>query len=387
MRVYEKIDSISSQLSELRRNYNSIREAKLNLEEEAALLKLEKVKLSKTKEYQIEALQENSSKSELELKKNNEIIKVQNKKIEEFTPKVLKYDDLNEKYLKVLKENQNLLDNQSSINEILQKLKKEKDEILSKLDIIKIESEAYKNDKFFLARENASLSDKNKDLFDKVKSLEDEIKQMKKLNNDYIDKLTNKNFNIDSAYEEKLKNELFDMKKKYNEDMDNLKKLYDEISQKRCLYLQDERDDYKQKNIKLEKIIKDKEESLEFINNETRSLTKKTDEEIAYLKIQLKIKSEELDRITNIYEENTNFLKIFKVENESLKDKLDILRTELISKEASFKEETAEYRTQINSMKEKILNYDHIENELDKVIVESAYNSEKYLYNYYKFYF
>jgi len=220
-----------------------------------------------------------------------------------------------------------------------------------------------------------------------VKSLEDEIKQMKKLNNDYIDKLTNKNFNIDSAYEEKLKNELFDMKKKYNEDMDNLKKLYDEISQKRCLYLQDERDDYKQKNIKLEKIIKDKEESLEFINNETRSLTKKTDEEIAYLKIQLKIKSEELDRITNIYEENTNFLKIFKVENESLKDKLDILRTELISKEASFKEETAEYRTQINSMKEKILNYDHIENELDKVIVESAYNSEKYLYNYYKFYF
>jgi len=377
MRVYEKIESLSSQLSDLRRNYNSIREVKLNLEEENALLKLEKEKVTKTKEYQIEALNEASNKAELELKKNQEIVKNLTKKLEEFTPKVLKYDDLNDKYLKLMKENQNLAENQNSINNILQIVKKEKEEILAKHEIIRLENEAIKNDKFFLSRENASLGDKNREIQDKVKSLEDEIKQTKKLNNDYIEKLTNKNLNIDNVYEEKLKNELFDMKKKYTEDMENLKKLYDEISQKRCLYLQDERDDYKQKNIKLEKIIKDKEESLEFLNNEIRNLNKKTDEEIAYLRIQLKIKSEELDRITNIYEENSNLMKILKAENESLKDKLDILRTELISKEATFKEEISEYKSQVNSMKEKILNYEHIENELDKVIVESAYNSEK----------
>lgn len=377
MRVYEKIESLSSQLSDLRKNYNSIREIKLNLDEENALLKLEKEKICKTKDYQLEALTESISKAEFELKKNQEILKTQSKKIEEFTPKVLKYDELNEKYLRLIKENQTLAENQKSISDLSTNLKKEKDENLSKLDIIKIENEALKNDKFFLARENTSLGDKNRDCLDKIKSLEDEIKQTKKLNNDYIEKLTNKNCNIDSAYEEKLKNELFDMKKKYTEDMENLKKLYDDISQKRCVYLEDERDDYKQKNIKLEKIIKDKEESLEFLNNEIRNLNKKTDEEIAYLKIQLKIKSEELDRITNIYEENSNYMKILKVENESFKDKLDILRTELISKEASFREEASEYRSQINSMKEKILNYDHIENELDKVIVESAYNSEK----------
>jgi len=349
----------------------------MNLEEESVFLKLEKEKVSKTKEYQIEALSELANKAELELKKNKELIKIQQKKIDDFTPKVHKYDDLNEKYLKLIKENQNFTENQRYVNDLIFNLKKEKDEILSKLDIIKIESEAIKNDKFFLARENASLDDKNRDLLDKIKYLEDEIKQTKRLNNDYIEKLTNKNCNIDNAYEEKLKNELLDMKRKYNEDMENLKKLYDEISQKRCIYLQDERDDCKQKNIKLEKIIKDKEESLDFLNIEIRSINKKTDEEIAYLKIQLKIKSEELDRISNIYEENSNLMKILKVENESLKDKLDILRNELISKESAFKEEISEYKSQGNSMKEKILNYEHIENELDKLIVESAYNAEK----------
>lgn len=377
MRVYEKIETLNSQLSELRRNYYSIREIKLNLEEENALLKLEKEKILKTKEYQIEALSESATKAEIELKKNQEIIKNHSKKLDEFTPKVLKYDELNEKYLKLIKEKENLSDTQKSISDLITNLKKEKDETLSKLDLIKIESEALKNDKFFLSRENATLGDKNRDLSDKIKCLEDEIKQLKKSNNEYIEKLTNKNYNIDNAYEEKLKNELLDMKTKYTEDMENLKKLYDEISQKRCIYLQDERDDYKQKNIKLEKIIKDKEESFEFLNNEIRNLNKKSDEEIAYLKIQLKIKSEELDRVSNIYEENSNLIKIFKAENESLKDKLDILRTELISKEAAFKEEISEYKSQINSMKEKILNYEHIENELDKVIVESAYNSDK----------
>jgi len=108
-----------------------------------------------------------------------------------------------------------------------------------------------------------------------------------------------------------------------------------------------------------------------------RSVNKKTDEEIAYLKIQLKIKSEELNRISNIYEENSNFMKMLKAENESFKDKLDILRIELISKEVAFKEEISEYKSKFNSMNEKILNYEHIENELDKVIVESAYNAEK----------
>jgi progesterone-induced-blocking factor 1 len=377
MKVYEKIESLSSQLSELRRNFNTIREQKLTLEEDNSFLKLEKEKMIKTKEYQIETLMENNKKFELENKKINEINKTQIEKIQEFTPKVYKFEELNEKYLNIIKENKSIIEAQKVINDNLQNIKKEKEEIYSKHEIIKLELEALKNDKFFLGRENTSLSEKNNDLIEKIKSLEEEIKQMKKINNEYIEKLTNKNCNIDNIYDQKLKNELFDMKKKYTDDMENLKKLYDEISEKRCTYLQDERDDYKQKNIKLEKIIKDKEESLDFINNEIRHLNKQTTEEISYLKIQLKIKSEELNRISNIYEENINLIKIFKIENESMKEKIDILRTDLIQKESNYKEEASEYRSQINNMKEKIANYEHIENELDKVIMESSVNVEK----------
>ena len=52
-------------------------------------------------------------------------------------------------------------------------------------------------------RENNNLSEKNNDQMDKIKSLEDEIRQMKKSNNDYIEKLTNKNCNIDNIYDQK----------------------------------------------------------------------------------------------------------------------------------------------------------------------------------------
>lgn len=377
MRVFEKIEGLSTQLSEMRRNFNTIRESKVILEEENSFMKLEREKMLKTKEYQMESVLELNKNLEIENKKFSEQLKILEKKIEEYTPKVYKYDELNDKYLSIVKENNLLNENKKSNESNLENLKKAKEDFSSKFDIIKLENEALKNDKFFLSRENNSLSEKNNDLSDKIKSMEDDIKQMKKTNNDYIEKLTNKNCNIDNVYDQKLKNELFDMKKKYSDDMENLKKLYDEISEKRCIYLQDERDDYKQKNIKLEKIVKDKEEAMEFINNEIRNLNKKTDEEISYLKIQLKIKSEELNRVSNIYEENLNLMKMLKAENESLKEKIDILRTDLIQKEANFKEEGSEYRSQINSMKEKILNYEHIESELDKVIVESSYNVEK----------
>ena len=45
----------------------------------------------------------------------------------------------------------------------------------------------------------------------------------------------------------------------------------------------------------------------------------------------------------------------------------------MIKKEADYRTEISEYKSQLIMMKDKIANYEQIENELDKVIIDSAY--------------
>ncbi len=79
-----------------------------------------------------------------------------------------------------------------------------------------------------------------------------------------------------------------------------------------------------------------------------------------------------MDILTNLYEYNNNLIKVIKLENESLKDKNDLIRSEIIRKEADFKTEMAELKSQMTTQKEKLKSYDVIEDELDKVILDSA---------------
>ena len=94
------------------------------------------------------------------------------------------------------------------------------------------------------------------------------------------------------------------------------------------------------------------------------------------MKIQLNSKTEELNSRISVYEEQVAALSLFKNENETLKEKLDYIRGELIKRESEYRSEVAEYKAQISILKEKLSAYDNIENELDKVIVDSAIASE-----------
>jgi hypothetical protein len=345
---------------------------KLVLEEENALLRLEKEKMISIKDSQIASLNEKLSKLEIENQKLNEICDFTKRRLEESSPKAFKYDELWEKYTKLANESELKIQNEIAMSALVQSLRKEKEEIKSKLEIIRIENEALKNDKFYLSKESMTSTEKYQQSQDKIKQLEDDIRENRKVNQSYLDKLTEKNLNIETSFEERLRKETDIMRKKFEEDKENLKKLFEELAEKRCLYLNEEREDYKFKTIKLEKSLKDKEETIDFLNSELRTLSKKYDEESAFLRIQLKIKSEELVRLTNIYEENNNLLKLHKIDSETLKDKNDLLRSELIRKEADFKTEITEVKSQMIMLKEKLVGYEAVEDELDKVILDSA---------------
>ena len=164
----------------------------------------------------------------------------------------------------------------------------------------------------------------------------------------------------------KYKNKM--KKYRYESDIYNIKKHYDEINEKKTSYLKEERDEYKAKCNKYEKMFKEKDESYNLIQDELRNVNSKSEQEIISLKLQLNTKTEELNSVRAIYEEQISSLTFYKNENEALKEKNDFLRSEIIKMQADHKGEIAEYKIKLNVLEEKLKNYDNMENELDNVI-------------------
>ena len=355
----------------MRKTMYEIRDVKQNLETEIGILKKEFESLKIIKDSEISTLREKNRKKEEENVIINNKIEKFSKFQEENQPKIYKYDDLFRQYKDLKNETDKLLESTSSQAKVIMTIKNEKDEINNKLESYRLENESLKNDKMYLNKECMTIGERYRMADDKVKMLEDEIREIRKSNQNYIEKLTDKNCNLENVFEDKLKRELEDMKRKYTFDLDNLKKLYTEIGDKRSEYLIQEKDESYLKLKKLEQTIKDKEETYDFLNNEYRNLQKRSDEEISMLKIHLTVKLEDYERLSNLYQEHLQMIKALTLEKEAFKDKLDLMRNELIKKESQFKDENSELKAHLSIFKEKISNYEQIENELDKVIVSN----------------
>ena len=367
---------LTSEINDLKKEIFKVKQDNLTLQEENGFTKLEKEKLGKIKDNEISLLNEQL----IGLKDSNKKLSVQNeensKLIDEYKPKVWKYDELNEKFKKLTDENSKLFESNNNINNLMAQIKKDNNDLNNKYETLRIENENLKQDKMFLNKNLMVDDEKIKSQNAKITQLEQDIREMRRTNQNYIDKLTDKNLNLDNTYKDKVNNELQNMKEKYEKDIETLKKQYDDLMDKKTSYLREERDDYKNKLTKLEKILKEKEDSLNLCQNELRNLNTKANEESSYLKLQLNSKTEELNSRIAVYEEQVAALSLFKNENETLKEKLDYIRSELLKRESEYRSEVAEYKAQISILKEKITAYDNIENELDKVIVDSAIASE-----------
>jgi hypothetical protein len=86
-----------------------------------------------------------------------------------------------------------------------------------------------------------------------------------------------------------------------------------------------------------------------------------TDEEIGTLRVTTRARDEEVQRVTHIYEQNMILVKETKLESESLRAKIDLLKTEYYKVEAMAREGTAEIRAELAVAKERLANYEHIE--------------------------
>ena len=82
------------------------------------------------------------------------------------------------------------------------------------------------------------------------------------------------------------------------------------------------------------------------------------------MRIQARSRDDEVQRVTNLYEDNMVLVKETKLESEALKSKIDVLKTEYYKLESTARQGTADIRAELAVAKERLANYELIEKEL-----------------------
>jgi len=226
------------------------------------------------------------------------------------------------------------------------------------------------NDKSYLQKEAASLAEKNNKLEHKNDQLLKEVQELKRKNNQYIDKMLNSNDSAISKYEEKYMQQLDELKDKHRKEIEVTKSSITEIYEKRIQYLTECKDENDIKVVHLEQQLKDKGNEYEELLSEYHGLKKKFDEECTTLRLELRFKIDEIAKLTTKYEEELKGYKDCQLEVQSLKEKLELLRMECYKMENAFRQSMSDIKAENIILKERIENYEHIENELDQAISE-----------------
>eukprot|EP00826_Nyctotherus_ovalis_P061549 TRINITY_DN8768_c0_g7_i2.p1 TRINITY_DN8768_c0_g7~~TRINITY_DN8768_c0_g7_i2.p1 ORF type:complete len:505 (+),score=167.71 TRINITY_DN8768_c0_g7_i2:73-1587(+) len=228
------------------------------------------------------------------------------------------------------------------------------------------------NDKEYLQKENVVLSEKNKRLEDKNDQLMKDLQDSKAKINEYVDKLLNTKDDVRTKYEAKYLEQLNDLKESHRKDIESAKSTLTEIYEKRIQSLTQEKIDTDTKLATTEQSLKNKTDQYEDLLQENHTLQKKLNEDCSSLRVELRFKDEETMKLTNQYEEQLHNYKEAQIEALALKEKLDVLRAEYYKLESSSRQGQADIRAENAMLKERLKNYEQIEQELDQAIVQAS---------------
>ena len=369
IKKYEgKVEELKNEIYEVKKELKVVKRDKLDIEQELQEAKEEKEKLERRQDIELRRYKDKNTNLEDQINKLNSDYDVLKRKYDEYYPKILEYKDVLEKCKKLEKENRVLSENNNILKEQFNEGKNRKLDAEKNYENLKLENMILNQNNNNLKKNLIENEIKIKSQEEKIAELENDIRDMNKRNQNYIDKLTEKNLSLDNTYKDKVTKELNEMRNRYENDIFMLKKQYDDLSEQKTSYLKEERDDYRSKYTKSEMMLKEKEESLNIIQTQLRDLISKTNAETSNLRLQLNIKTEELNSKTAIYEEQISSLEMFKKENDALKEKNDLLRSEIIKLDAENKTKLSQYIIELRTAKEKLKLYEDAENKLDNLI-------------------
>ena len=183
------------------------------------------------------------------------------------------------------------------------------------------------------------------------------------------------NYDLKLKFDQQYTNEMQDLKERYTKDLEMVKQNLIDVYETKTSHLIDRRDELDRRVTKLEKQLSDRTAAYEELMFEFRNYQKTSDEEMGILRVGGRARDDEVQRVTHLYEDNMILVKETKMENESLKAKIDVLKNEYYKLESTARQGNADIKAELAVSKERLGNYELIEKELDSAIMNIAGDS------------
>lgn len=348
-------------------------QAELNrLREENGFMKIEKDKIVKIKDNEIAILQEKLAKVQqnlLQLKKEIEQLIHQ---ISENKSKVDNYDNTIIQLKTTTNHNEKFKSNIESHMKVVEALKQERLSLVSKLEAFKAENMTMRQEKMYLLKKTMTQSELIKSLTSKNESNDKEITELKEDRTKLINKLTSKDIEVERVFRSVLERENIKNKEKHNKEINELKESLNQLLINKTKYISDHCDELQHRIYSHKKSLKEKTDQVDFLALELNNKKRINEEENDHLKLQLKIQSEDVNRLTTLYNESLQLVELNQKEICQLKEKYEVIRNQLINKELEGRKEITSYKSKWINEREKNEDYVQLESELDKVICDSA---------------
>ena len=367
-RVYEIVQNY-------RGNYDSNRKEIENLKSENTLLeeKLQRAtrNLSHQETHLGSYVKDLERKHQELLNENTRIhknVEHLEKLLEENRDKALRYDELNSEFKKELEQKYKLQQQVEAQVAQIKQITKDREETRALLETRSKEYDFLGKDKSYLSNQNSQLQEKIQRLEDRNDRLEIEIVDAKNSAQNYLNKLLEAKQDKTGSFEEKLQKEVEELRERHSKQLEELKANLNEVHERRIEYLKEAKEEAENKMLRTEQDLRDKTEAYDSLLLEFRSMQNRLEEQLQEARSELRIKSENLERVHNVYEDTIKALRHSKSENEMLRDKVDVLKQEFYKNESKCTQENADLKAQLAVARENLQQYALIEQELDDAI-------------------
>jgi hypothetical protein len=296
--------------------------------------------------------------------------------------------EIHQNTLSIQKENKRLLDeNDILINKVklMMPVDSENPETVKRVHDIEVEKSLLRKENTYLERKDIQLSEEHKSNHIKILELEKEVETLKESNEKYLKQLLHANQKSETEAYKRLQEMLDKQKLHHYEDLvrqrDNIVSEYDA----RLSLYKDERDEAELKLKVLERDHSVLKVAVALQQNEFECMRLQStkdyvdvDSTIRDLQSRLKLKNEEVIVTENSLLQAQRNAEIQKLENETLREKIDLMRQETNRLQFGKTKETEQLERRVLTAELKLKDYDSVAAQVDQVFSELAKQDQEW---------
>ncbi|XP_058040876.1 progesterone-induced-blocking factor 1 [Ahaetulla prasina] len=227
-------------------------------------------------------------------------------------------------------------------------------------------------DKDYLNRQNMELSVRCAHEEDRLERLHMQLEDTKKAREEMYEKYVTSRDHYKTEYENKLHEELEQLRQKTSQEIDQLRTATKEMYERENRNLREARDNAVSEKERAVIAEKDALSKYDQLLEQYRQLQLSTENKVAELLHQSKLKSFESERVQLIQEETSRNLSQCQLECEKYQRKLEVLTKEFYSLQGLSEKKISELQAQNSEYQARLDTYEKLEKELDEIIMQTA---------------